>query len=397
MQSISEKINYGVRIEILFFSCVIFFVTFKPAFKLDDWAVPNLPQYVYFIQNLSQYISSLGLILCVSIFFLVSKNIKIRLSLTSITIAFVLILYALRSFMVGSQDYKNIISMILIFLIFIYFSSFNNSYRKCIPYYSILIAMGLWLLFNISLLSFGYGYALLDTSSRFFGISPHPNFTGAYACVSLAFFLIIFLKNRIYLNKFLFFALIGSSITLIVLSGSRSALLGALVCLMIGLPNKYKLYPIILGFIFYLIFFVFYIDNQFYLALDRMKNAPLNNRNVVWSFLMDDFFRNPIWGSGDFSGVSGSGFLTALGGTGLMGGAFFIISMLVLLLISFRNILFVNYFNRNNEEYCLIFIMIFLLSFFEGYVFDKFGLFQILLLLSATMIGPFSSKNFIFK
>lgn len=392
-----SELSFNNKLEIFFLTSLIFFITLKPLFSSDDWAIPNLPGYVYLFQNISQYISFVSLLILFFIMIFVSKNRQICISIPGLLICFVLISYAFRSFFVGSQDYKNFISIMIIILFFIYFSTFLNEKRKYIPYYSIQISLTLWVIFNLFLFSLGYGYAVVDTSSRFFGTSPHPNFTGAFACTSLAFFVVKFLNNKMRFEKILILIMIIMSLLLVLLSGSRSALFSALLSIIIVLPNFYKIIPFIFCGVFYFIFFILYTNNSIYLAVERMKNAPLDNRNTVWTSLINDFHRNPIWGSGDFSGVSGSGYLTAFGGTGLVGGIIFIIATFLMLYISFRNILLSHHFIRNNTEYCIIFIVICIISFFEGYIFDKFGFFQIFLLLSAAMIGPFNSKRLVFK
>src|SRR5690606_5347523 len=108
-----------------------------------------------------------------------------------------------------------------------------------------------------------------------------------------------------------------------------------------------------------------------------MKEAPLDNRNEVWLGLYQDFINHPLIGSGDASGVSGNGFLTAFGGTGFIGGTIFISIFMLGLFYSIKSI---NFIGRKNilmegykAEFGILFLLLIFLSMFEGYIFDKLG------------------------
>jgi hypothetical protein len=125
-------------------------------------------------------------------------------------------------------------------------------------------------------------------------------------------------------------------------------------------------------------------------AIDRMVDAPRENRLGVWKALVTDFNAYPIWGAGDRSGVSASSYLTAFSGTGTVGGFFFITIMTTCATraaIRIANSRFGSAPLLKPSIWHFIFLQISVASIFEAYMFDKFGLLQLLSLLAMNEIS----------
>lgn len=377
-----KKYNFLLYIQNFLLGLLFFCLIVKPTSVTEEWALPNLPSFFIYFQSKSVLISLICVISIFSCFLFCKKNIK--LSITSILLSILLIWYYMRSYFYGSGDYKNILASFIVILFFIYFSSDEIKKSLYNPLYFSFIC---FTLISFLIFIFGYGYAVVNSSYRFFGLTSHPNVSGACALLSLSFFLASYLSGINKIKSLLFCFL---SFFILVISGSRSAILGSFIVFFLLLPNIYKIIPLLLIPLLYFLFSFF--DFEFLNVIDRVKNAPLDNRNEVWNALINDFNLNPMFGSGDSSGVSGSGYLTALGGTGLLGSIlFFVFIFLILYRVFLFNMKQSSHINKN--IFSIFIIVLLFISLFEGFIFDKFGLFQILLIISTTVMGPFVIIN----
>lgn len=394
-----EKIvnNY---VYMILTSLVFFFLLMKASYGEEEYSVSNLPNFIYIFQNISLFGALLSLLSMVLISVFFKKN-KVKFSISLIIYFFLLVWYYLRSYWVGSGDINNVFAILVIFSLFVCAISVDRKDSISINIaftFPLIISLSVWCLLNYTLYLTGYGYNLIEGSSRFFGTTAHPNSCGAYAVISFVLFFLSFLKNykkKEYKKSFLFGVLAFISLNLIFIAGSRSGMLAAILGILTITPIYLWVIPMILIFVIYLVYIIkVFPESMIFLAFDRMKNAPLDNRDEVWVALISDFQKHPILGSGDFSGVSGNGFLTAFGGTGFFGGMLFLMLVVYMLYKISINKLFVGH--GKIEDYIVLInvlvVVIFSLSIFEGFIFDKFGFIQVLTLFILALIGPFNQK-----
>lgn len=390
--------NYA---HVFFTSLMFFFLLMKAGYGEEEISVSNLPSFIYYIQNIALFGALLSLFLLLIITIFLKKN-KIRFSISLIIFWFLLTWYYLRSYLVGSGDIYNIFAILVVFSLFICLISINikNSENINIIFtIPLLISLSLWCLLNYFLFLIGYGYNFIEGSSRFFGTTSHPNTCGAYAVISFILFFWGCLKNnkkKEYKKVFLFGILTFISLNLIFIAGSRSGMLAVMLGLLTIMPIYLWIIPLFFSLIVYIIYVMrVFPESMIFVAFDRMKEAPLNNRDEVWLALISDFQKYPILGAGDLSGVSGNGFLTALGGTGFLGGTLFLILAIFMICKIFMNKLFIGYHKMNDYIVLsnVLMIVIFSLSIFEGFIFDKFGFLQVLTFFIFALVGPFNSRS----
>lgn len=367
----------------------VFCLLMKAGYGSEDYEMSNLPSIIYLIQKLVTPLS----ILCILLLFfyqIINKEIVFSLSIPATIYLLVISCYFLRSYFVGSGNILNIVAILIFLILYLVLNSSKTMKTNIV--YILEFSLGSWVVLNILIFFLGYGYNFVDGSSRFFGITGHPNFVGAYSSVALCLFVLKYKvkKNTIYI----FMAFL--SFFLILLSGSRSAMLASFLGILMIIP----VYLWVIPFVSLALLYVLYISNIFsglkvFSAIDRMREATLDNRNEVWNALLRDFFAHPLIGSGDASGVSGNGFLTALGGTGFFGFFGFILAYLLLLYVSLKNI-----FLKKNDLLTLeqiffsaVVVIVSSLSMFEGYLFDKLGFFPVIFLICSIYLGPFHLKN----
>lgn len=390
MLSIKNIFSHKEYLEIFILFLSMFFLLLKGGYGVEEYEISNLPTYIYVLKDNSATLAFIFFIFLFFYFFIF--YFKIRFSITAILMLLLLFIYYLRSYFLGG-DFRNIISMFLIVVLFLYFSSFLLGDRLSVAYKGIYLSLSIWLFLNVFLYFLGYGYNLMDNTSRFIGTSIHPNSTGAYATISLVFFVLNFLNfNKYNKIKTISLIMILISIYLVFISGSRAALFCSSLILFLILPFFYKFVVFLLGGsgIFFANSLINSKDGSIYSSVDRIKNAPLDNRDEVWGILIKDFLNNPFLGAGDVSGVSGSGYLTAFGGAGFLGGMIFVLIMgLGFFVISKSFLKNFNNIEFKKKTFLMFFLVISILSLFEGYIFDKFGFIQILFLMTLTIIGPY--------
>ncbi|MEH6499670.1 MAG: hypothetical protein V7751_09820 [Pseudoalteromonas distincta] len=259
---------------------------------------------------------------------------------------------------------------------------------------ALLIYSSLYIALSSLIYLFGYGYT--EGSSRFNGLAHHQNANGMFLVISL--FTMIF-----YLNKFtgscriLTFLAIIMAILLILVTGSRAAILVSFFGLLL-LPRKSipaTLMALASGAILVSIYFMSN-DTAISLSVNRMLYAPMDNRNEAWSVLWESFLRQPVVGEGDFAGVSGNIYLSAFAGTGLVGGAIFLLLSLSALFKAFsiiRKSQKNNFFDAKDLASSII-LAVLVAGIFEAYTFDRLSPFPYIFCLSLIIIEFCeSSKN----
>jgi len=173
-----------------------------------------------------------------------------------------------------------------------------------------------------------YFYAWESTSwkGRFVGIFHHPNFLGVNIAILFAIFLMfsvsINIKKLESIKVLLVFIGVIAAFFLVVVSGSRTGMLGVLVALFTYSIVKKLLSIRAVLFIFFGILCL-YLISQIYIkylfnifpGLERILSNQ-NTRGEVWSIMIDDFLSNPLLGAGKSAGATAGSYLraTAIGG-----------------------------------------------------------------------------------
>lgn len=384
-------------IKLISLTLFLFFLSTKTSQSTIDtaeWLVIDLPNFILLICRHSTSLAAISL-LCYFAANIFPQNNRLKFEIVATIFTLVLGYYHLRSFQVGSGDLLNIVAAIISVFLLLSFS-LNRDVNIDIALRSLIYAFGGFIFVSIALYISGYGYPVSGSGRRFFGLTPHPNFQGTYSALAFALFISISSWNIFKANTTTLVALWSialASAFLIVVSGSRTAIALAIITLLAAPRPRHR----VLASIF-IITAVFAIgsailtipDSNISLALTRAQDAPLDNRLEVWNALIGDFMDYPILGAGDRSGVSGSSFLTAFGGTGLLLGSIFTLCFGIIILKIVKLILR----NRTRSQIDTKFIFSILLlqilagcSFFEGYMFDKFGLIPTLTILMLVQIG----------
>lgn len=375
---------------LLFFLCL---KTSQVTIDSEEWEVINLPHFIFFIGSIASSLAAAALVAYVG------ANIRsagLHLTVVPIAIVFTSILcyYHLRSFQAGSGDIKNILAIGVAILSLLAFSmNRNNSSNKVI--YALIISFGGFTLISLVIYIFGYGFPVSGNGRRFFGLTPHPNFQGTYSALAFAVFLTIASWNPLNFKRRLISLCwcVGLiSAYLVVVSGSRTALALVFIAILLGPRLKHKIY---IGLFLSSIFLTMGAtilalpDSILAQAISRIQDAPIDNRSEVWGALIDDFTAFPYMGAGDRSGVSGSAYLTAFGGTGFIIGSVFLLCTAFSLRGCIKRISIRNARIKIDSKFIFALLLLQILSgsFFEGYMFDKFGLIQILTILLLCQLG----------
>ena len=382
--------------KIIFLSLFLFFLTIKTSQVTTDsaeWEIIILPRFVFDLGAFAVPLAATALFAYLTTNF---RGTGFRFSLIPTATVFtgILCYYHFRSFQVGSGGVNNILAIGVSVLVLLSFS-LDREVNSDTIIKSLIYALGGFTLVSFSIYILGYGFPITGSGRRFFGLTPHPNFQGAYSALAFAIFTTIASWNLLNINRNLraiFWGMSSLSAFLVVISGSRTAMGLVVIAILFGPRLQHKIYTVVLLLFLFLTMgatVLVFPDSAMSLAISRIQDAPLDNRSEVWSLLIDDFMDYPFLGAGDRSGVSGNGYLTAFGGTGFLFGFLFLICI-ASALIKCIKLIFLKSSKLHidaNFIFAILLLQIFAASFFEGYMFDKFGLVQVATILFLTQLG----------
>lgn len=382
--------------KIIFLSLFIFFLTIKTSQVTTDsaeWEVISLPGFVFDLGAFAVPFAATALFAYLTTNF---RGTGFRFSLIPTATVFtgILCYYHLRSFQVGSGGLNNILAIGVSALVLLSFSLDREANSETIIK-SLIYALGGFTLVSFAIYVLGYGFPITGSGRRFFGLTPHPNFQGAYSALAFAVFTTIASWNLLCTSRnlrALYWGMSFVSAFLVVISGSRTAMGLVVIAILFGPRLRHRIFTIILFLFLFLtmgVTILAFPDSAISLAISRIQDAPLDNRSEVWSLLIDDFMDYPFLGAGDRSGVSGSGYLTAFGGTGFLFGFLFLICIASALIKSIK-LIFIKSSKIHVDAkfiFAILLLQIFAASFFEGYMFDKFGLVQVATILILSQLG----------
>lgn len=220
-----------------------------------------------------------------------------------------------------------------------------------------------------ALMYIGDNSSTIADFGRMYGTTEHPNFLGVNAAiVSLLLVLVRNSLNEAFHAKqikkkydYLILSLIAISIAIIVLSGSRTALLLLVSGLMIYFVKKesFKHSLLILMFSVLFMFFLLVIDTSNLRVL-----STENTRGLAWEGMLEIFYNNPLVGVG-FSGLkySENSYLRILLASGLLGSLPYFLLILHILIKSLAE-----------QTWCLIVLLpLFIIANLEGFLLDSFS------------------------
>lgn len=363
--------------------------------ELQEWEIVNLPASIAWIKQLANQFSvaALAIVALLSVVRIAS----FQTTIATIIQAIILIWYYLRSVQVGSGDPLNYAACVLLVTWIITISTTP----KATAYDPFENGLGIFFAFHIfttiTLTLLGYGYSIASSGSRLFGLAYHPNMLGAVSSLAFAFFLFkTYGEPRESLSNVkrkAFASLSFGALAIVILSGSRTAILISAIPPLFLLPKRTLASIAVAGVTMLLgggLILTTFPDTPIGSAINRMLEAPLDNRNEVWLALIDDFFAYPVLGAGDRASVSASSYLTAFSGAGLMGGLLFVTMMAATTHRALKRVIklrFPKTLANNPSVYEFLFLQITVASLFEAYMFDKFGLLQLLALLTMQFIS----------
>lgn len=373
------------KVQIWAFALLLFSLAVKgvqDASAVQGYALVSTPAALAAFKDISDYIAIASLAVYAGAAFVTANGLSLRIM--PIIHVLVLCYYYLRSYHVGSGDSTNLaaVPVVLLFLAALLLQDTNQAKEILVKALGIFFAT--YIVLSILLFVAGYGYT--TSGARFAGMTSHPNSHGAYAALAAGYFSAqLILRKRRSRSLSISAILLAASIAMAMLSGSRSAVLMVLAALGLALPMNRKIMigAAVLASVL-LAFFALNLvspDSAISSALNRMQAAPTDNRNEVWSVLITDFYDYPFAGAGDRSGVSGSGYLSALSGCGVVLGGLFIANFLsatATAAIGIFKQLLSKLSDSDDAIFSVLLIQTATGSLFEAFLFDKFGLIQLL-------------------
>jgi O-antigen ligase len=216
-------------------------------------------------------------------------------------------------------DIKQVISFFLVVVIYFYICCRTYNYQDGITNIIKIIFFAAAILCIINMYNALFNYAGSSWKGRLFGIYTHPNFLAVNHATIIAISLgyLSERKNRFF-NHFRYGRMlcifnIVASVILLILSGSRTGIIGFVAALIVyGLLNykKNMILTIALSFLVIILMTLFFVNMnslaQGSSGLSRILNAG-NTRADVWGGMWRDFVSSPILGVGGLSqGTSGS-------------------------------------------------------------------------------------------
>jgi O-antigen ligase len=174
--------------------------------------------------------------------------------------------------------------------------------------------------------------AVVEQNSRFFGTTGNPQHAGAVlACVLLPMAYLMTRPGRSKATRLFMSAILSATVIFLLWTGSRTALLMAVVGL--GLLFRARLGRlaiggVVVGGLVLLGLNVLLPDRD---VVSERLVSTLDTRSVVWQRLTDDFLRNPLFGtiSGEL-GISENSYLSILARFGLVGALPFIVAAILI-------------------------------------------------------------------
>ncbi len=289
----------------------------------------NLPNWANSVKEYTNVIAGMLLILFSAT--TMRRNITRGMFNTQITsYLFVLTFYFLASFLVGSGGIENLLAILIILALSpallkanyaVYLNSTTPEWLAALNIFS-----ACFVFLNLLIYLMGYGYPEYD-SSRYFGMTFHPNTIGTIAAISAGVFVSQYsLLAKTKLEKFVYLIFFICAAYLVIISGSRGAYLMLALAIIFSIKRSMHLIYLLAGVFLIALWSMFFLNDEspVYFAIDRVINAPSGNRDEVWQLLWEDFLASPLTGVGDRTAVSGSAYLTAFAGTGIIGGLLFL-------------------------------------------------------------------------
>lgn len=175
------------------------------------------------------------------------------------------------------------------------------------------------------------------------GFLESPNLSGVVAALNILMFLIYFLRDDKWINKFFYLSIILLGVPILFASASRAAILALCVCILFLFFLNVKKISLLLIFFFISLLLFDYIE-PFYQILIAKIDARSNSGDITAGrsnmFLdnISDFKKNPVSGVGFYNMYNSaeskinsdgsleypSGWLFVLSSTGLLGIFYFI-------------------------------------------------------------------------
>lgn len=391
------RISKLKRISAAFFGLFLFVLALKGSHIVDLGKgiviTIELPNIILIAKEYIYYIIFIAFFIFVSFSMCCGGKNKYPLGL--LLYELVISYYFVISFVFGSGQIENLAAIAIVVLvtpaILNVINSLDNRGKFPLWLYSLNVFSVGFVFLNLIIYLLGYGYPE-HSKARFFGATYHPNALGSMAALCAGILIaqfpylnLIGKKNLIYL-----FTMAGA-IFLTLISGSRSGMLMALVAVLaLSRSRKSFLYFCVMVALVGLATLLYSTsDSPLLLAYDRMVTASYGNRDEVWRLLLYDFQKNFLLGVGDRTGVSGSAYLTAFAGTGLIGGALFIF---IVLRTAMRALLLIKGYALNRTwTYAIVasvlMLQILVGALFEAAMFDRLSPIPLLVIIGMVVVN----------
>lgn len=333
---------------IIFMAVAIFALSIKGDGSIEFLTV-HYPPLINVIKNNAMLIAA-GMVVLMAITILGRQR---MIKLTLIDALSWLFIY---KFILGSRlfftttgpELKQFSSFVMMLVFYFYICCRTENYQTAVTNIIKIIMFASVLLCLINIYNVLFNYAGSSWKGRFFGIYTHPNFLAvnhaSIVAVSIGYLFEYKKKffDRFHFDRAICVFNIVSSLLLMVLSGSRTGMIGLFAAMIIfGLLNyKRNLVLSIILFFLSLGGVTFLLVNlnslaQYSTGFSRILNAG-NTRAAVWEGMISDFNSEPLVGVGSRSlGTAGS-YLKVLS----QGGLLLFIPFVLMLLTLFKQCLY---------------------------------------------------------
>lgn len=416
---INNKNSYKENLIFLLLGFTLLFLSSKgnDIFLISDAMGYNFDQninYSSFVLSIKLLSLNLAIVTFLILFFIsfIGKKTRQPFYLSPILFGSSLLIYFFRLALEGLDILKLFLAILFnfSFLIFCWRATKNNysilsnnnskikntdTLSNGILFFSIIFV---WVNTLIGLSGQGY----IENIPRYFGITGHPNFLGVFSAHCAVINLAFIFGNNLNHKKLLFFiATLILSISLVIASASRTALLMFFLGLILlifryfAILKRKKIKPI--TFIFLIlatIISIFFLWDALLLifeggqeSLSRLGSVE-NTRKEVWGTLITNFLKYPLIGSGYGAGASESSFLKLIATAGIIPGILLLFSFFITLKKSIKVLM--NTSTPNNwaiSGIAILSIVTILGSFFEGYLFEQGGVLVLFFLIETWIIS----------
>lgn len=383
--------HINTRLILLYFSFFILMIS-SSIKQTESFFQGSARQYSYLVNLIASNSKNLLILaLLVLLFFSAKKLYETEsiVKINSLVITFVLLKIWLLFVWIMYDVFKVEDLVLSIAIVLVTSSSlFLLDERKKIVFFKLAILIGIFIIFfNIV----NYNEILVNPENvfwkgRLYGTTNHPNFLGGYLSVGLPFLLYLFTATKTKTKLLVIFFII-TTIVLILLSGSRTAMAGMFISFLCWFYFLNGFKSVLKAFLpFTVLAFLFInLDILSYFTDFNVSRLTMtqNTRAAVFDQLITIFYNNYLIGNPLLVTQTSSSYLSVMARGGLIGLAI-LLALLAQILYKLSKI------KKNDfltSAYAASLIVFLFYAFFEGVLVENFSLGQLFFVFFLLYIG----------